>query len=978
MIWPNLVYFGGLLLTCGLSGYLAFYAWRQRQAPASLAYGRLVLAESLLALAEILAVLSPTAAQALFWFRVRYTTLALIAVFWLLFALVYSGRKEWLSKRLLLALFAIPAATQVMLWTNPLHNLWVKEEATLVRMGPFWIADISSRVPAVGFLTHSFYSLLLTLAGIVLLLLTAWRMRREWLGQALLLTGAAGIAFIFAVNSLTNLVTKPINPFTLGLGGSLLLIALAVYRFQFLRLAPPTTTESRHLRHLSGPGRRSLGLLLLIYALFVSGIAAGATSSYMNYSREFRAQWDDQLAAIADLKVNGLQDWRAERLGNAEVLHRNPAFAALVQACLENPNDTQAAATLQAWMNDVRAAYHYDRVFLLDTTGAARCTVAGQSEPVDPHLIKDVAPVLASGQVTLLDFHRNASGSAIHLGVLAPIYAAGDVRQPLGVVVLRIDPQVTLYPYLQQWPTLSETAETLLVRRDGDRVEFLNELRFRQGTALNLRLPLTQDDILAVKAVLGQSGPAEGTDYLGRAAVGHLRAVPDSPWFLVARVAATEVYDPLRVRLWQTALFFGVVAALCGAGLIFIWRQQRMRYYQGQLRTMEALRASEERFRLAFDTSPDSLTITRLADGMFISVNQGFEQISGYTRDEVIGKTSLEINIWKNPAERQWVIETLLTTGQVNNYEASFLTRSGEITGLMSAAIIHLNGGPHILNIVRDISDRKQAEEAIHQLNVTLERRVEERTRELTQAQDKLLQQERLAALGRLAGSVAHELRNPLGVISNAVYFLIHFRPQTDPVMAEYLAMIEDEAHTAAKVVAGLLEQTRIHEPARRSVRVADLLQRSLALCPQPANVRLTLDVPAELPPVYADPDQVEQVLSNLITNACQAMPEGGELVIRGVGEWGLGSRERETGGSGPSSAVVGHYVAISVRDTGVGIPPEHMTKLFEPLFSTKIKGIGLGLAVSKKLIEANEGWIEVSSEVGHGSTFTIYLPIAR
>jgi len=126
-----------------------------------------------------------------------------------------------------------------------------------------------------------------------------------------------------------------------------------------------------------------------------------------------------------------------------------------------------------------------------------------------------------------------------------------------------------------------------------------------------------------------------------------------------------------------------------------------------------ALRVSEERYRKAFMTSPDSIVITRLSDGMFVSINKGFTEISGYTEEEIVGKTSLEINIWKNPEDRRKIVEGLKAKGEVRNYEACFLTKDGEIYGLMSASIIELNGEPHIINITRDITERKQAEKAI-------------------------------------------------------------------------------------------------------------------------------------------------------------------------------------------------------------------------------------------------------------------------
>jgi signal transduction histidine kinase len=241
---------------------------------------------------------------------------------------------------------------------------------------------------------------------------------------------------------------------------------------------------------------------------------------------------------------------------------------------------------------------------------------------------------------------------------------------------------------------------------------------------------------------------------------------------------------------------------------------------------------------------------------------------------------------------------------------------------------------------------------------------VNERTRELENAQEKLIRQERLATLGQLAGSVGHELRNPLGVISNAVYFLKMTQPDASKTIQEYLDIIEKETKTSDKIVTDLLDFTRIKAVDREPAAVSDLFMQTLQRYPVPASVEVLLDLPTDLPPIYADPQQVVQVLGNLVNNAFQAMaaPAG----VSGAGKLTLSASQQSD------------MIGIAVQDTGVGIPPENMGKLFEPLFTTKTKGIGLGLAVSQKLTEANDGHIEAHSQPGQGSTFTVYLPIFR
>jgi len=259
------------------------------------------------------------------------------------------------------------------------------------------------------------------------------------------------------------------------------------------------------------------------------------------------------------------------------------------------------------------------------------------------------------------------------------------------------------------------------------------------------------------------------------------------------------------------------------------------------------------------------------------------------------------------------------------------------------------------LSTARDITEQRQAEEQLLSLNTELELRVEARTRELRQAQEKLVRQERLAALGQLAGSIAHELRNPLGVISNAAIYLKMVQPQAPAKVAEYIEIIQNETRTSEKIITDLLDFARHQAVKREAVAPVYLVQQTLERFPPARNIRLANQARRGLPLVFVDPLQAIQALGNLVVNACQAMPDGGELTI--------GARES------------GEMVEIAIGDSGPGIPPEQMERLFEPLFTTKTTGIGLGLAVSRKLAEANGGRIEVRSEMGRGCTFTLYLP---
>jgi PAS domain S-box-containing protein len=1198
-------YFSLLLATLLVTTFLAWQAWKQRGVAGSRHYFWLALAMSAAALGEILSVLSPSEALASLWFNARFLSLAVIPPLWLLFVLKYSGRKDLLPRGFVIGLMIVPFVTQVMVWTGSLHTLWVYQEVSFQQAGPFWVADISRRIPGIWYLVHIFYGQLLLLVGSVLLLRTAWRNARRYRLQAAFLTASALVPVIVNVVVTFNLLPPDsINPTMPSFALAALLAALAIFRFDFLKRAP---------RHAGGVDRRaevdekrSQVWFLLIFILLLVGLSAVGFVSYQEYATHFRSQIEEQLTAIAALKTDGLVSWHRERMADAQVLRESLAFSALVARLVDDPADGEAAAQMQTWLDGLCTSYDYSQVGLLDTSGTP-LLASPPNATFDRHLMAYIPDSLQTGQLVFVDFHRHESDQTIHLSILVPVYANLEIDRPLGIVVLDIDPATSLYPYLAQWPGTSQTAESLLVRREGSEVLFLNPLQFDPQAALTLRFPLADTDILAVKAVLGETGVREGSDYREERVIGHVGAVPGTPWFLVTRQDTDEVLISIRQRMWQTIIFFASLIAASGAGLTLVWRQQRLRHYRERLLAAGALQDSEARFRKAFQTSPDGITITRIQDGRLLSVNEGFCRILGYSEGEVLGKTSLELNIWVDPADHEKIVAGLREHGQVTNYDASFRAKDGSLRqGLMSASLIELGGEKHILQTTRDVSERKQAEEAlresedkfkyvfdysnagksitlpsgevhvnnafatmlgytseeleqtrwqdithpedlertqkevdailrgekdtarftkrylhkngavvwadvgttlrrgedgkalyfmstviditagkqaeqelealsarqkailaavpdilmevntdkvycwgnpagleffgedvisreaayyfegaqdtynkvqplfngdekvvyieswqrrkdgekrllawwckvlkdangnpigslssarditetalaqeeIQKLNMELEKRVQERTRELEQAQEKLLRQERLATLGQVAGSIGHELRNPLGVISNAVYFLKMTQPEGTGVNREYLDIIENETRIADKTITDLLNFARVKSKEKYPVVVADLVKQALERFPLPAAVALTLKIPSRLPGAYADPDHLVQVLGNLVRNAVEAMPAGGRLGI---------SARRRAG-----------MVAISVQDSGCGILAENMVKMFEPLFSTKPTGIGLGLAISRKLIEANDGRIEVQSQPGKGSTFTVYVPLYK
>lgn len=233
----------------------------------------------------------------------------------------------------------------------------------------------------------------------------------------------------------------------------------------------------------------------------------------------------------------------------------------------------------------------------------------------------------------------------------------------------------------------------------------------------------------------------------------------------------------------------------------------------------------------------------------------------------------------------------------------------------------------------------------------------------LLETQEQLIRSEKLAAIGQLASGVGHELRNPLGAIKNAGFYIKRRvintdLPNTEPRVIEFLDIIEEEVNSANKVITDLLGFSRVAKPTVAPANIAGIIEDALRYTPLPENVALTKDINKTLPMVMVDGDQIKQVFINIALNALQAMPEGGRLEIR--------------------ASARGRFVDVEFTDTGGGIPDDVRNKIFDPLFTTKAKGVGLGLSVCKTIIERHEGDIKLKSRVGEGTTFTISLPTQR
>lgn len=738
------------------------------------------------------------------------------------------------------------------------------------------------------------------------------------------------------------------------------------------------------------PAPRNLtAALLVIFVLLAIGIGLAGSLYRDRQHALVRREKLNELAAIADLKVNQIAYWRQERLADGEVIRADRMIARTVEALWADAGADHLAAEIRGWMTSLQQIYDYPDAILFDAHGQIRLAGDRGNALISAYGQQLVAEALQTHQVILSDFHHTEPVHAIHLDLVAPLLAShGGELAAVGAILLRIDPHAFLYPTVQTWPVESATAETLLLRREEDEVVILNELRHRSAAAMALRLPARAPQLVAL-AAHGPEGPLEGADYRGVRVLGAVRSIPATPWRLVTKVDVAEVEAPLHRLGWLVGLLATALVAIAGAGVIVFGQRQQVLFHRGQ-RVAELAR--ETALRVERDKAQQYLDIAGVIilaldrQGRITLLNRRGLDLLGYGQSELLGQDWFDACLPARLRKPVRAVFEQLIGGQVEGveyYENPVLTKRGEERIIAWHNTMLRDDAGQVVGILssgEDITERRRAEEALHALNLDLERRVRERTAQLEAANRQLKELDRLKS--QFVSNVSHELRTPLANLKVYLHLLDEGKPEKRP---QYMATLHREADTLHCLIEDLLLLSRMDQgraqPAFAAVdvnRVATTLVSDRAALFTDRGLALRADLGEGLPAVQADVKMLTQVLTNLMTNAMNYTPAGGAVTVTS------GLRLADDSLQTTEDAGRLQWVTLAVSDTGCGISAEEQAHLFERFYRGEAArqmgapGAGLGLSICHEIVERHGGRITLTSQVGKGSTFTVWLPVGR
>lgn len=793
-----------------------------------------------------------------------------------------------------------------------------------------------------------------------------------------------------------------------------------------------------------------------------------------------------ELSNISEVKSAQIVQWRTDRLASADFLKENVLFERKLEDYISKPGNTELKEDIFRSFRSLIKNFDYRNILLLDTTGKVVLSYPGRDSLISDHLKPLIPGIVHNRKVKITDFHVANLVSFVHLDLIVPVIT--DEDGPVkGVLTLRLDPDEYLYPLIESWPASGKTSESFLIRKDGNDIVFLSDLRYMEGNQILIRKPVSEPLSPCGMAVRGIKSTDDAIDYMGHRVVASMNEIPGTGWFLIAKTDREEVLAPLKGQITMSVIILVLLILVSGFMVRLLVWSQSVRFYRERYeferdrffimkQAEETLKESEEKFRKLFEDSPFSMVMTD-EQLRILKVNHSFSRMTGYEEIELKDLTFRKFTPPEQAIKDEENVKKLIRRElSVYQTEKPYIRKNGTtIWGLTTISTIRNNKGElqFFLAMIEDITSKREASEALERsfslLRTTLESTADgilvvNSSGKIVLYNQKFLEMWRIPEEIMktnedkvILAFVMNQLKNPDTFINdvNKLYlennqitydslefvdgrcFERYSQPQiingksigrvwsfrdvtlrkkaeselmeakvkaeeSDRLKTAFLHNVSHEIRTPMNAIIGfttLLNEKGITEQERLQfagiifqssnqllsiindiVDIANIESGQVKLNLSRINLNacmkglleqfsyrktnilmeLHLDVADEQSYLVTDETKLIQILSNLINNALKFTQEG---------KIDFGYHLRDD------------HFEFFVRDTGIGIPLGHLSKIFKRFYQVDIAGTrqyggtGLGLSICEAYVKLMGGEINVESEPGKGSLFTFTIP---
>ena len=453
-------------------------------------------------------------------------------------------------------------------------------------------------------------------------------------------------------------------------------------------------------------------LLVLFFIIAISAITIGVI--YYNYQKEnLLNEKQQELSTISYLKIRQITQWRLERIGYGKFLGGNLLLVRKFSEYLNNPSDLRLKKEINQSLKSLTENFDYKDALLISKNANVRLAYPSEDTLIGNNLKPLLPGIIKERKVLLTDLHKSDLLSFVHLDLAVPLIdSSKNDTLVLGLLILRVDPQKVLYPLIQSWPAPSKTAETLILRREGNEIVYLNELRHLQNTELNLRRDVSIKKLPAAMAVEGITGTVDGIDYRNVHVVAAMNKIPGTAWYMVAKMDRDEILSALVYQLKMIVLIIILVIITSGSFLGFIIRNQRVAFYREKYENELDRLALVKHFDYILKFANDIIFLVD-KDLIIVEANDRALEAYQYKRNEFIGMKLDKIRAPESLAQFQGNLDNV-DENEYATFETVHLRKDNTTFPIeISSRLVIIDGSKYYQSIGREITERKRVENTL-------------------------------------------------------------------------------------------------------------------------------------------------------------------------------------------------------------------------------------------------------------------------